>query len=311
MDKRIITAAVTGSIHTPSMSPYLPITPDQIVEETVRAYNAGAAVVHIHARDPKTGQPSADVPLYQEIAAKIKSRCNIVQCITTGAGTGKTGGWMTTEQRLSTIRTLKPELASLNFGSINFALFPVLDKYKEFTFPWEKEYLTMTEDLIFPNTFKSLKEFVQTFQANNTQPELEIYDVGMINNVAFMMNRGDLRRPVYIQFVMGVLGGIPPSPDNLLFMYNTAKRLLGDFTWSVIIAGREQFKMGTMSLIMGGNVRVGLEDNLYLDKGVKATSNAEQVERMVRIAKELGIEPATPDEVRRMLGLKGLDKVAF
>jgi uncharacterized protein (DUF849 family) len=311
MDKRIITAAVTGSIHTPSMSPYLPITPDQIVEETVRSYNAGAAVVHIHARDPKTGQPSADVPLYQEIAAKIKSRCNIVQCITTGAGTGKTGGWMTTEQRLTTIRTLKPELASLNFGSINFALFPVLDRYKEFKFPWEKEYLTMTEDLIFPNTFKSLKEFVQTFQANNTQPELEIYDVGMINNVAFMMNRGDLRRPIYIQFVMGVLGGIPPSPDNLLFMYNTAKRLLGDFTWSVIIAGREQFNMGTMSLIMGGNVRVGLEDNLYLDRGVKAKSNAEQVEKIIRIAKELGIEPATPDETRKMLGLKGLDKVAY
>lgn len=311
MSKAIITAAITGSIHTPTMSPYLPITPDQIVEETIRAHNAGATIAHVHARDPKTGQPSADVSLYQEIAAKIKSKCNIVLCITTGAGSGKSGGWMTTEQRLRTIPILKPELASLNFGSLNFALFHALDRYKEFKFPWEKEYLTMTEDLILPNTFKALKEFIQTFRENNTQPELEVYDIGMINNVAFMVERGQLKRPIYIQFVMGVLGGISPSPDNLLFMYNTAKKLIGDFTWSVCTAGRDQFNMGTMSLIMGGNVRVGLEDNLYLERGVKAKSNAEQVEKIIRIARELGIEPATPDEARQLLGLKGLKEVSY
>jgi uncharacterized protein (DUF849 family) len=311
MNKRIITAAITGSIHTPIMSPFLPITPDEIVNEAVRAYEAGATVAHIHARDPKTGQPSADVSLYQEIAAKIKSKCNIILCITTGGGSAKPGVWMTTEQRLKAIPILKPELASLNFGSLNFALFHALDRYKEFKFPWEKEYLTMTEDLILPNTFKALKEFIQIFQENKTQPELEVYDIGMINNVAFMIERGQLKKPIYIQFVMGVLGGIPPSPDNLQFMYNTAKKLIGDFTWSVCTAGRDQFNMGTMSLIMGGNVRVGLEDNLYLERGVQAKSNAEQVEKIIRIARELGIEPATSDEARKMLKLKGLEKVAY
>lgn len=311
MDKRIITAAITGSIHTPSMSPYLPITPEQIVEETVRAYNAGAAVAHIHARDPKTGEPSADIALYKEIASKIKSKCNIVLCITTGGGSGKPGVWMTSEQRVRAIPILKPEMASFNFGTLNFGLFHTLDKYKEFKFKWEKEYLEMTEDIFLPNTFKTLKEFSQTFQANNTQPVVEVYDIGMINNLAFMINRGQMKRPIYIEFVMGVLGGIQPSVANLLFLYNTAKELIGDFIFSVCTAGRSQFNMGTMSLIMGGNVRVGLEDNLYLDKGVKATSNAEQVEKIIRIAKDLGIEPATPDEVRRALGLKGLDKVAY
>lgn len=311
MEKRIITAAITGSIHTPTMSSYLPITPDEIVEETVRAYNAGATVAHIHARDPKTGQPSADIALYQEIATKIKSKCNIILCITTGGGVGKPGTWMTAEQRVRAISVLKPELASFNFGSLNFALFHALDTYKEFKFPWEEEYLRMSEDFIFPNTFKTLKQFSEIFQQANTQPEIEIYDIGMINNLAFMVNKGQVKRPVYIQLVMGILGGIHPSPDNLLFMYNTAKQLIGDFTWSVCAAGRYQFNMCTMSLIMGGNVRVGLEDNLYLEKGIKAKSNAEQVEKIIRIARELGIEPATPDDAREMLKLKGMEKVAF
>jgi uncharacterized protein (DUF849 family) len=311
MNKRIITAAITGSIHTPSMSSYLPITPDQIVEETVRAYNAGAAVAHIHARNPKTGEPSADVDLYQEITAKIKSKCNIIQCITTGAGSVKPGVWMTTEERLRTIPVLKPEMASLNYGTFNYGLFQTLDKYKKFKFKWEKKYLEMTEDLFIPNTFKTLKEFIKIFKKNGTQPEVEVYDIGMVNNLAFMIKRGQMKRPIYIEFVMGVLGGIQPSVANLLFLYNTAKELIGDFIWSVCTAGRDQFNMGTMALIMGGNVRVGLEDNLYIERGVKAKSNAEQVEKIIRIAKELGIEPATPDEARRMLGLKGLDKVAF
>lgn len=306
MNKRIITAAITGSIHTPTMSPHLPITPEQIVDETVRAYKAGAAVAHIHARNPETGQPSADVNLYREIAARIRSRCNIILCITTGGGLG-----MTAEQRVAAIPLLKPELASFNFGSLNFALFHALETYKDFQFEWERGYLAMTEDFILPNTFKTMNEFSRVFQENGTQPELEVYDVGMLNNVAFMLERGHLKKPVYLQFVMGILGGIPASPENLLFMFNTAKDAIGDFTWSVCAAGRHQFNMCTLSLVMGGNARVGLEDNLYLERGVKATSNAEQVQKIVRIARELGLEPATPDEARQMLGLKGLDKVAY
>jgi len=306
MSKRIITAAITGSIHTPTMSPHLPITPDQIADEAVRAYEAGAAVAHIHARNPETGKPSADVNLYREIVAKIKSRCNIILCITTGGGLG-----MTVEQRVAAIPLLKPELASFNFGSLNFALFHALETYKDFQFDWERGYLAMTEDFILPNTFKTMNEFSRIFQENGTQPELEVYDVGMLNNVAFMLESGRLKKPIYLQFVMGILGGIVASPENLLFMFNTAKDAIGDFAWSVCAAGRHQFNMCTLSLVMGGNARVGLEDNLYLERGVKATSNAQQVQKIVRIARELGLEPATPDEARQMLGLKGLDKVAY
>ena len=306
MSKRIITAAITGAIHTPGMSSHLPITPDEIANEAVRAYEAGAAVAHIHARDPQTGQPSSDVNLYQEIASKVKSRCNIILCITTGGGFG-----MTTEQRVKVVPTLKPELASCNFGSLNFALFHALDVYKEFKHPWEQQYLVASEDYIFSNTFKMLREMLPIFQENRTLPELEIYDVGMINNAAFMIQRGQLKKPIYIQFVMGILGGIQPTAGNLVFMHNTAKELIGDFHWSVCAAGRQQFNMCTMSLIMGGNARVGLEDNLYLEKGVRAKSNAEQVEKIVRMARELGLEPATPDEARKILGLKGLDQVGY
>lgn len=306
MKKRIITAAITGSIHTPSMSEHLPITPDEIVEEAVRAYEAGAAVAHIHVRDPETGKPSADVNLYRKVAEEVKKRCNIILCITTGGGLG-----MTTEQRVIAIPDLKPELASFNFGSFNFALFHALDSYEEFKYDWEKEYLAMTEDFILPNTFKTLREFSEVFQQYGVQPELEVYDTGQLNNVAFMLQKGHLKRPIYIQFVMGILGGIQPEVENLVFLLNSAKKLIGDFNWSVCAAGRHQFRMCTLSLLLGGNVRVGLEDNLYLEKGIKAKSNAEQVEKIVRMAKELGVEPATPDEARQMLGLKGLDHVAF
>lgn len=306
MNKRIITAAITGSIHTPSMSDYLPITPDQIVDETVRAYEAGASVAHIHARNPENGQPSSDISIYREIAAKVKSRCDIILCITTGGGLG-----MSAEERVSAIPQLKPELASLNFGSLNFALFAALDTYKQFKFPWEKDYLAMTEDFILPNTFKTMARFGEVFRENTTKPELEIYDVGMLNNAAFMIKKGHIEKPIYIQFVLGILGGIPATPDNLMFMYNTAKSSIGDFVWSVCAAGRHQFNMCVMSLVLGGNARVGLEDNLYLEKGVKSKSNALQVEKIVRIARELGLEPATPNEARQILGLKGLDKVAY
>ncbi len=305
-DKVIITAAITGSIHTPTMSPYLPITPKEIADEAVRAYEAGAAVCHVHARNPETGRPSPDPNLFKEIITSIKSRCNIVICITTGGGAG-----MTVEQRVAPVKLYKPELASFNAGSINFALFPLISRYKEWKFEWEKERLAMSEDSIFSNTFKSMREYCAIFNETGTKPEFEIYDAGMVNNVAFMIQAGYIKKPVYIQFVMGVLGGITPSSENLLFLVDYAHRQIGDFLFSVCSAGRAQFSIGTQSLLIGGNCRVGLEDNLYLEKGVMAKSNAEQVTKMVRIAKEFGIEAATPDEARKILGLKGIDKVNY
>ncbi|MBM3141937.1 MAG: 3-keto-5-aminohexanoate cleavage protein [Chloroflexi bacterium] len=304
MDKVIVTAAITGSIHVPSMSPYLPITPQQIADEAVRVYEAGGAVAHIHVRNPETGQPSSDMELFREVVTKVKSKCNMVLCLSTGGGVG-----MTTAERVKAVTTFKPELASFNFGSINFGLFPIAEAVREFKFPWEKAYLESTWDFIFPNTFKTLREFSQAFSENETKPELEIYDAGMINNVAFMLQRGYLKKPVYLQFVLGILGSISASPNNLLFLYNSARETVGDFVWSVCAAGRHQLPMCTMSLVMGGNVRVGMEDSLYAGKGVLAKSNADQVEKIVRIARELGLEPATPDEARQILGLKGLEKV--
>jgi uncharacterized protein (DUF849 family) len=290
-DKAIITAAITGSIHTPGMSPYLPITPQEIADDAVRAFEAGAAVCHIHVRNPETGQPTPDIELFREAVTQVKSRCNMVVCITSGGGLG-----MTAEQRLIPVSTFKPELASFNAGSVNFALFHALGRYKELKFDWESKYLAMTEDFIFPNTFKSMREFARIFRDNDTKPEFEVYDAGMINNVAFLIERGYVKKPVYIQFVMGVLGGITPSSENLLFLVDYAKKLIGDFEFSVCVAGRAQFSICTQSLLLGGNVRVGLEDNLYLDKGVLAKSSGEQVAKIARIARELGVDPATPDE---------------
>lgn len=306
MDKRIITAAITGGIHTPTMSPYLPITPKQIADEAVRACEAGAAVAHIHARDPDTGKPTPDLDTIGEIIGDVKSRCNIVLCISTGGGFG-----MSAQDRSAHVPRYKAELASLNFGSMNFALFPVIQKFKEFKYDWEEEYLAMTEDFIFPNTFKTMREFSNIFAENNTKPEFEIYDTGMINNAAFMIQQGHIKKPVYLQFVMGILGGIHASMENLMFLHRTAKESIGDFTWSVCAAGRHQMPMCTTALLMGGNARVGLEDSVYLEKGKMAKSNAEQVEKIIRIARELGIEPATPNEAREILGLKGLNEVNF
>lgn len=306
MEKRIITAAITGGIHTPTMSPYLPVTPKQIADETVRAWESGAAVAHVHVRDPETGQPSSSVDLFREVISEVKSRCDIVLCLTTGGAPG-----MKIEERVAVVPAFKPELSSLNFGSMNFALFPVVDKYKEFKFDWEPKYLSWTEDFIFANTFKTLREVTGFFRQNKTKPELEIYDAGMINNAAFMLEQGYLQKPVYLQFVMGILGGIPAKVENLMFLYKSARDSIGDFVWSVCAAGRRQIKMCTMALLMGGNVRTGLEDNVYLEKGRLARSNAELVEKIVRIGRELGIEPASPHEARKILGLKGPDKVDF
>ncbi|MDD5168343.1 MAG: 3-keto-5-aminohexanoate cleavage protein [Syntrophales bacterium] len=305
-EKAVITAAITGSIHTPTMSPYLPITPKEIADEAVRAYEAGAAVCHVHARNPESGIPMPDVNLMKEIITSIKSRCDIVICITTGGGLG-----MTVEQRVAPVTLYKPELGSLNAGSMNFSLFPIIPKYKEWKFEWEKMYLAMSEDAIFSNTFKSMREYCDVFNKMDTKPEFEIYDAGMVNNVAFMIQAGYIKKPVYIQFVMGVLGGITPSAENLLFLVDYAHKMIGDFEFSVCVAGRAQFPMCTQSLLIGGNCRVGLEDNLYLEKGQLAKSNGEQVAKIIRIARELGIEPATPNEARQILGLKGIGKVNY
>lgn len=312
MEKAIITAAITGNIHTPSMSPYLPITPKQIADEAVRAYEAGAAVVHIHARNPETGETtSKNVEVFREIITNIKSRCNVVICITTGGGLG-----VPVAERVRPVLVFKPELATLNFGSMNFCLTPFLDKKRKegipFKYPWEEKYLEMTEDVIFPNTFRTLREFCQTFAENETKPEIEIYDVGMIYNLAYMLNKGaPIKKPVYLQFVIGILGGIQPSVSNLVFLYNTARDVIRDFVWSVAVAGRAELPLCTTALTMGGNARVGLEDNLWLNKGVLAKSNAELVERIISIARALSIDIATPDEAREILGLKGLDKVNY
>ena len=306
MNKRIVTAAITGSIHTPSMSPYLPITPKEIANEAYNAWQAGATAVHIHVRDPKTGQPSTSNDLYNEVLSEIKSRCDVIICLTTGGGLG-----MTTEQRVVGVQTFSPELGSLNFGSLNFGLFHSIPRIKKFEFDWEIEYLSMTEDYILPNTFKTLREFCKYFKQNETKPELEIYDVGMINNAAFMIADGGLDKPLYIQFVLGILGGIPANIENLLHLVHTAQRSIGEFTWSVCAAGRHQMRICTAALLLGGNVRVGLEDNLYIEKGKMAKTNAEQVEKIIRIAKELGIETASPAEGREILGLKGIDRVKF
>jgi len=305
-NKAIITAALTGAIHTPTMSPYLPITPEQLIDEILAVHEAGGAVAHLHVRDPKDGCPNADQDIFREIATEVKKHCDIILCTTTGGRLGES-----VEKRVQVVSTLKPELASLNAGSLNFALFHVADKYKDWKYEWEKQYLEGTEDLIFPNTFKTMRQFLSIFKEMETKPEFEIYDVGMINNLAFLIEAGYVQRPVYLQFVLGVLGGIPPAPENLMFMLETARKAIGDFEFSACVAGKAQFPLCTQSLIMGGNARVGLEDNLYLEKGVLAKSNAEQVAKIIRIARELGIEPATPQEARGILGLKGLDKVNF
>ena len=306
MNKRIFTAALTGAIHTPSMSPYLPITPQQLIEEAVRVYEAGGAVAHVHVRDPQTGLPNADQSIYREIAEAVKRRCNIILCFTTGGKLGEP-----VENRVRVASNLKPELTSLNAGSLNFALFHIAGQVQEWKHEWEKSYLEGTEDFIFPNTFRTMRQYLEIIYANGAKPEFEIYDAGMINILAFLLQKGIAKRPVYLQFVLGILGGIPATLENLVFLVDTARKQIGDFQFSVCAAGRHQIPMCTGSLILGGHARVGLEDSLYISKGVLAKSSAEQVVKIVKIAGELGIEPATPDEARKILGLKGIGHVDF
>ena len=299
MQKIIITAAITGSIHIPTMSPYLPITPSEIAEDAIKAYKAGAAVVHIHARDPETGQPSSNLEYFKEIIEEIRSRSNLVICTTTGGGLG-----MSNEERIKVVPAFNPELASLNAGSLNFALYHIAQNIEVFKFEWEKKYLEFTEDFIFSNTFKSMKYFLTVLDQYNTKPELEIYDLAMINNAAQLIKEGYLKKPLYMQFVLGILGGLPATVPNLITLYQTAREQIGDFNWSVCAAGRHQLNICAAALAMGGNVRVGLEDSLYAGKGVLATSSADQVRKISNIARELSYEIATPDDARKILGLK-------
>ncbi|MFC1815690.1 3-keto-5-aminohexanoate cleavage protein [Thermodesulfobacteriota bacterium] len=306
MGKVIITAALTGNIHVPSMSPYLPITPDQLIDEAVRCEEAGAAVVHVHARNPEDGKPSTELEIYREILSGIKAKTNLVVSPTTG-GTAT----MTPQERIRVVRELKPEMATFNAGSLNFALYPVVKKIDEFQYPWEKEFLESTESFIFPNTFTSLKVFCHTMNEVQTKPELEVYDVGQITNLAQIIAEGFLKKPLYLQFVLGILGGIPATLENLLFLTNTARRVLGEFELSVCAAGRHQFPMGLVNMIQGGHMRVGLEDNLHIGKGQLAKGSYEQVEKAIHFARELGLEVASSDDAREILGLKGSGKVNF
>ena len=305
-EKAIITCAVTGSMNVPSMSEYLPIAPLEIADEAVRAYEAGAAVAHIHVRNPENGRPVTDIKLFREVAGSVKERCNIVICITTGGH-----ALMPVDERLGPVSDLKPELASCNCGSMNFSIHPLLNKLTEFKYDWEQPYIANSEDLIFPNTFKSMRRYVETMYAHGTRPEFEVYDVGQINNLAHLVKSGIVKEPVYLQFILGVLGGIPASVENLNFLVETAKKTFGAIQWSACIAGKDQIPIGTVALVMGGNVRVGLEDNIYLKKGVKAKSNAELVAKIVTIAHELNIETANPDKARQMLCLKGTQNLNF
>lgn len=311
MEKLIITAAITGNITLPVQTPYLPLTPQQIIDDAVRAANAGAASVHIHGRDPKTARPTTDPAVYREIASGIKARSKVIVCITTG-GTA----YMTPEERAQVVPALKPELATFNMGTINFSIHPIVDRYKDedYKFPWEKEFAVSTKDFIFRNTFSDIEKLMQMMKENNTKPEFELYDVGHLYNLNFLVKRNIIHFPVWLQFVTGILGGIGANVDEVVHMKQTADRLLGadNYIWSVIGVGYPtEFNLATLGIMMGGHARVGFEDNIFIEKGVLAKSNAELVEKVVRIARELGREIATPDEARKILDLKGRDKVNY
>lgn len=297
--KVIITTAVTGAVHIPSMSDYLPITPEQIINEAVAAWAAGSAVVHLHARNPENGYPVNDPKSMAYLVEEVKKRCNIVIGITTGASTS-----MTSEERLAAVPACKAELGSCNAGTLNFCYAGIADKVKTPKYDWEIQYVKNTYASPFMNTFQGIETYITTMQKYNTKPEFEVYDVGMLNNLAYFMQKGLLKGKIYLQFVMGILGGIPATVDNLVFLVQSAKNTFGsNFVWSCACAGKNQFEIITTAMILGGGVRVGLEDNLYISKGVLAKSNAEAVQKVCAIAKLLDYEIATPDEARqRLLG---------
>jgi uncharacterized protein (DUF849 family) len=301
IEKVIISCAVTGAIHIPSMSPYLPITPEQITREAITAAEAGAGSVHIHARDPQTGEPTMDLGLFQQICSEVNEKSDVIICITTGGAPT-----MTPEERMVAVKKFKPELASINMGSFNFGLFPLMDKIKEYKWDWEMKYLEKSKDNIFKNTFYDQERIFKIMRDNGTKPELECYDVGHLYNTAYWVDKGAIDSPVWLQLIFGIMGAIQPSVENLVFMKNTADKLFGkDYVWSVLPSGRHEFNLCTVGAIMGGNVRVGMEDNLYLSKGQLARNNAEMVEKMVSILMQLDLEPASPGETRNILKLKG------
>ena len=306
--KVIISAAITGSIHTPTMSPHLPVTPDQIATQAIDAAKAGAAILHLHARDPIDGKPTPDPAVFMQFLPRIKNACNAVINITTGGGQ-----MMSVDQRLVGPLMAKPEMCSLNMGSMNFALFPLADRYPTFKHDWEEPFLRGTDEFIFRNTFKDIARILKDLgEAHGTRFEHECYDVGHLYNLAHFVDKGAIKPPFFVQMIFGILGGIGADLRNLMFMKETADKLFGDnYRWSVLAAGRHQMNFCTQAALMGGNVRVGLEDSLYLSKGKLAKSSAEQVIKIRRIIEDLGMEIATPDEARAILALKGSDKVGF
>ena len=308
MAKVIISCAVTGAIHTPSMSEHLPITPEQIAESSIGAAEAGAAIIHLHARNPETGEPTPDPAVFMRFLPVIKQRTDAVVNITTGGGLK-----MTLEERLAAPLAAKPEMCSLNMGSMNFNISNAGSRVKEWKYEWEKPYLDRTDDYIFRNTFKDIEGIVQRLgREHGTRFEFECYDIGHLYNLAYMLDRKVVEPPLFVQTIFGILGGIGAEPRNLLFAKETADKLFGDkYVWSVLAAGRHQMPFTTMAGILGGNVRVGLEDSLYIGKGNLASSNAEQVAKIRRILEDLSLEIATPAEARAILHLKGGDRVGF
>lgn len=308
MNKVIITCAVTGSIHTPTMSPHLPVTPEQIATSAIGASNAGASILHLHARNPHDGSPTPEPDVFRQFLPQIRDSTDAVINITTGGA-----ATMTIEERIAGPLALQPEMCSLNMGSMNFGLYPALGRFSDWQHDWESDYLEQSRDRIFRNTFADIETILERLgKGCGTRFEYECYDVGHLYNLAHFVDRGLIEAPFFVQTIFGILGGIGPDSENLLHMRRIANKLFGDdYHWSVLAAGRHQTNLVTIGAINGGHVRVGLEDNLYLSKGVLAPSNAVQVQKIRGILEELSLEIASPSETRQMLNLKGADKVAF
>ncbi len=308
MAKIVITCAVTGGAHTPTMSPALPVTPQEIADQSVAAAEAGAAILHLHARDPQSGAPTGDPAVYAQFLQVIRQRSDAVINITTGGS-----ATMAVQDRLKAAMAFKPEMCSLNMGSMNFAFFPAAQRITSWKHDWEQDYVVNSDDYIFRNTFRDIAYIMESLADAGTRFEHECYDLSHLYNLAHFVDRGLVKPPFFIQMIFGILGGVGPHLENLMFMKATADRLFGrdSFQWSVLAAGRHQMPFLTQAALLGGHVRVGLEDSLFIERGVLATSNAQQVAKIVRILREMGHEPATPVEARAMLGLKGGDRVEF
>ncbi|WP_371422439.1 3-keto-5-aminohexanoate cleavage protein [Tardiphaga sp.] len=306
-NKIIITCAVTGSIHTPTMSPHLPVTAEEIAEAAIGAAEAGASIIHLHARDPQTGKPDQTPQAFEPFLKVIKQRSNCVVNLTTGGSP-----FMSVEERLRPAAMFQPEVASLNMGSMNFGLFPMLERYKTFKYEWEPQMLEASRDLVFRNSFKDIEYVLSTMSQSGTRFEFECYDTSHLYNLHHFLERGLVKPPLFVQTVFGLLGGIGSHPEDVMHMKRTADRLFGDkYKWSVLGAGRSQMAIAATAAAMGGNIRVGLEDSLWIAKGKLAETNAHQVVQVRKIIEGLGLEVASPDEARVMLDLKGADRVAF